>query len=554
MTEAVVSAVRRIVLVGLSGVGKSTTGKLVAERLGWSAIDTDADLEAAAGKSIPEIFADEGEAVFRDWERAQLRRALERDGAVIACGGGAVIDATAWGEDLLGSPGTLVVGLDADPATSLDRMIAQQAAEGAATARPLLAGEDPLSRLRAMKQERQHAYDRAAITLIVDRAEAASVAGEIARLAGPAAGPDVMLETVSGTSEIMVEPGAIGGLGTAIRERWPKCRRVWVVTDEPVAVLHGSTVLDALRETGFDARLHAVTAGEGSKSVPGVSALWDWMLEGGVERADVVVALGGGVVGDLAGFAAATTLRGIGLVQVPTTLLATVDSSVGGKTGINHSAGKNLIGAFYQPPLVIIDPALLLTMPPRELRSGWAEIVKHAIIQPSTPGGVRADLAGFLDRNADRLLRCEEPALSYMIRRNVALKASVVEADEREIGIRAYLNFGHTLGHAIEASDYSLLHGEAVALGMRAAARIGEGVGTCDASTVQRIDALIDRFGLPRRHAIDADRTLPLIASDKKRAAGKQRWVLPLAEGGVTIREDVPPGLVADALRAVSRT
>ena len=197
------------------------------------------------------------------------------------------------------------------------------------------------------------------------------------------------------------------------------------------------------------------------------------------------------------GFVAATVLRGIGLVQVPTSLLAAVDSSVGGKTGINHAAGKNLIGAFFQPPLVLVDTALLRTMPARELRSGWAEIVKHAVIQRSTPGGERGDLPTVLERNAARLLALEEPALSYVVWRNIALKAAVVAADERETGIRAFLNFGHTLGHAIEAADYQLLHGEAVALGMRAAAELGVRCGTCEAADAERIGRLIDLFDLP---------------------------------------------------------
>jgi 3-dehydroquinate synthase len=266
----------------------------------------------------------------------------------------------------------------------------------------------------------------------------------------------------------------------------------------------------------------------------------------------VVIALGGGVVGDLAGFVAATVLRGVGLVQVPTSLLACVDSSVGGKTGIDHLAGKNLIGAFYQPPLVVVDPSLLRTLPPRELTSGWAEIVKHALIQPSTPGGESADLLSFLERNADHLLALEEPATSYLIRRNVALKAAVVEADEREQGIRAYLNFGHTLGHAIEAAGYTLLHGEAIAIGMRAAARLGIAMGTFDEAGLQRLDALLDRYGLPATTDADPDRVLSLIGSDKKRAAGRQRWVLPLSAGGVTIRDDVPEAMVREALLGVT--
>lgn len=548
------TAVRRVVLVGVSGVGKSTCGKLAASLLGWEAVDTDAELEREAGMSIPEMFRTAGEPAFRSLERDHLRRAVTRDGAVIATGGGAVIDPAAWEPTLLRKPGTLVVSLDADPATSIDRMIAQAAAEGSATVRPLLEGEDPLGRLRAMKAERQHAYDRADIAIVADGATPQTIAEEIARLAtGPASGADVVLPAASGESRILVEPGALGLLGERIAERWPRCRRVWVISDASVAALHGKAALASLASAGLDGRLHAVAPGEGSKSVAGTSELWDWMLGGGIERADVVVALGGGVVGDLAGFAAATTLRGVGLVQVPTTLLATVDSSVGGKTGINHPAGKNLIGAFYQPALVLIDPSLLRTMPPRELRSGWAEIVKHAVIQRSTPGGERGDLAAFLGINADRLLAMSEPAISYMIRRNVALKAAVVEADERETGIRAYLNFGHTLGHAIEASDYSLLHGEAVALGMRSAARIGEGAGTCDAATVAAIDGLIDRYGLPKDHAIDPARALPLMTSDKKRSAGRQRWVLPLTGGGVTMRDDIEPELVAAALASVTR-
>ncbi|MCC6313130.1 MAG: 3-dehydroquinate synthase [Thermomicrobiales bacterium] len=543
---------RRLVLVGLSGVGKSTAGALAAERLGWRFVDTDAALEADAGMPVPEMFRCYGEAAFRQAERAMLARALADDDVVVATGGGAVVDAAVWAEDLLTRPGTLVAALDADPAVSLERLRAQQAAEGETAERPLLVGGDPLGRLQAMKAQRQSAYDRAAIALVVDRTPPSQVAAELARLVGPLADePDVLLRAHSGESRVWIEPGGVGALGARIAARWPAARRVWVITDEHVGERHGATVVGVLAERGFDARLRAVPAGEGSKSVAGASDLYDWMLGEGAERSQVVVALGGGVVGDLAGFVAATTLRGLGLAQIPTSLLAMVDSSVGGKTGINHAAGKNLIGAFYQPPVVVIDPRFLTTLPPRELRSGWAEIVKHGVIQPSTPGGERADLARFLERNAERLSRLEEPALSYLIRRNVALKAAVVMEDEREAGIRAYLNFGHTLGHAIEAADYHLLHGEAIALGMRAASRIGEAMGTCDAATVARIDAALDRFGLPRATEVDAERALSLIGSDKKRADGRQRWVLPLAEGGVTIRDDVPANIVRAGLEAV---
>ena len=280
--------------------------------------------------------------------------------------------------------------------------------------------------------------------------------------------------------------------------------------------------------------------------------LYDWLLDGGVERGDVIVALGGGVIGDLAGFVAATTLRGIGLVQVPTSLLAMVDSSVGGKTGLNHEAGKNLIGAFYQPPLVLVDPDLLSSLPVRERTSGWAEIIKHAVIQPGTPGGDRGDLWAFLDRNQVALRAGTQPALTHLIARNVALKAAVVEADERETSLRQILNFGHTLGHGIEAADYRYLHGEAIALGMRAAARIGAAMGTCDDALVARLDATLDAFGLPGHSTAEPERVLALMRGDKKRTAGIQRWILPRATGGVEIRADVPDDVVLAALEHIS--
>jgi len=324
-------------------------------------------------------------------------------------------------------------------------------------------------------------------------------------------------------------------------------RRAVLLTDENL-IEHQLT---ALHEMFADVPTLVLPPGEGAKSLAEFGRVLDFLATHKLDRTGVIFAVGGGVIGDLAGFAAASYLRGLDFFQVPTTLLAMVDSSVGGKTGINHRAGKNLIGAFYQPPLVVIDPTFLRTLPPRELTSGWAEIVKHAVIQPSTPGGERDDLLTFLERNAARVQALAEPATSYLIRRNVALKAAVVEADEREAGLRQILNFGHTLGHAIEAAGYAYLHGEAVAVGMRAATRIGAAIGTCGDATVNRLGAVLDRFDLPQTATVDANQVLALVGSDKKRAAGRQRWVLPLAAGGVCVRDDVPTDVVATALNAV---
>ncbi|MBA2276502.1 MAG: 3-dehydroquinate synthase [Chloroflexia bacterium] len=351
---------------------------------------------------------------------------------------------------------------------------------------------------------------------------------------------------------MVIGAGTVDLAGHLTRQRWPTARRVWIAADANTVTPHGERVAAVFRASGFTVEETTVAPGEGSKGYAGAAALHDWLLNGGVERGDVVVALGGGVIGDLVGFVAATCLRGLGLVQIPTTLLAMVDSSVGGKTGINHAAGKNLIGVFYQPPLVVIDPDLLATLPPRELTSGWAEIIKHGVIQQSTPGGERGDLFSSLERMVDVLVERGEPGLSWLIRRNVGLKAAVVAADEREAGLRAILNFGHTFGHAIEASDYRLLHGEAVGIGMIGAAHLGRELGLIGEELVVRLVGLIARFGLPVHAPADPEAIWRLMGSDKKRTAGRQRWVLPVEKGGVEVRDDVPAAAVERALALVT--
>jgi shikimate kinase / 3-dehydroquinate synthase len=547
----------RVALIGFSGTGKSTVAQLLADRLGWRCVDMDLALEREFGMTIPEVFEKHGESSFRAAERRQLERALAASEVVIATGGGASAQDDAWSPTLLGNHSTLAISLDASAQTMLGRMIQQQEEVGSAAGRPMLAGEAPLDRIETLKSKRQEAYDRADITLIVDQISADDVAREIADLVigrSEDSPPAVELHAQSGRSSIYIGPGQLRRMGNLIRQHLPNVRKTWIVTDENVARIHGGPVRALLDEAGLQPTLVTVPPGETSKSLSGAGSLYDAMLDSGIERHDVVIALGGGMVGDLAGFVAATVLRGVGLVQVPTSLLAMVDSSVGGKTGINHRAGKNLIGAFYQPPLVIIDPMLLTTLPGREFRQGWAEIIKHSAIQPSTPEGQRADLDSFLARNRERLVALEEPALSYLIRRNVELKADVVEADEREAGLRALLNFGHTFGHAIEAADYRFLHGEAVAIGMTGAARLSALVGLASDEMAERLRSRIKAFGLPTESPHLPVRVISLMASDKKRAQGRQKWILMCEEGGVTIRDDIASELVLEALDSISTT
>jgi len=548
-----VGNVDRIVLIGFSGTGKTSVARQLAYLLGWSAADSDAEIERHWCTSIPDIFRDHGESTFRSSERSILKQLLARDQVVIATGGGAVGDRAAWDREMLGGEGTLVIALDASPEVILGRLRQQATEEGAAVERPMLAGGDPLARITDLKSARQSFYDNAHLTISSGGIPMDRVADEIAEIARMTHDQplSLRLQAASGESDIRVGSGSISRIGEWVRDRWPQARRSWIVTDGNVAPLHAGVVEDRLREAELSSSTHIVAAGEASKSLATAGELYDWLLGGGVERGDVIVALGGGVVGDLAGFVAATVLRGIGLVQVPTSLLAAVDSSVGGKTGINHAAGKNLIGTFLQPRLVIADTALLRTMPSRECRSGWAEVVKHAVIQRSTPGGERGDLAEVLARNAVRLGKLEDPATSYVVWRNIALKAAVVAADERESGIRAFLNFGHTLGHAIEAADYQLLHGEAVALGMRAASELGVLCGTCGRPEAERIGRLIDQFELPSSAPFEEARVMSRLASDKKRVAGRQRYVLPVDGGGVIIRDDLPEDAVRCALATV---
>ncbi len=544
-------APRRIVLMGFSGAGKSTVGLRVAERLGWELLDMDAEIERREGRAIPEIFREDGEQTFREIEREVLREALATEQVVISTGGGAVAADEVWGASWLGAPGTLTVLLDA-PATELHaRLVAQQAADPAGATRPMLEGDDPLGRIEELKRRREPWYRRAQATVPVQGRAPVEIATMIARLADTETPSEILLDVPGGRSTIRVGSGVLAELG-GLRGQWPKARRAWIVADEQVAVHHLETAIAGLKPSSLEVRIVTFPPGEGSKSMAGLAAVLDGLLDGGIERSDVVVALGGGVAGDLVGFAASTVLRGVGLVQVPTTLLAMVDSSVGGKTGINHATGKNLIGAFYQPQLVLIDPTLLDTLPDREYRSGWAEIIKHSLIEPSTPAG-DSGLAALIAANAEALRDRTSPLLRAIIARNVAIKASVVEADERESGLRAILNFGHTIGHAVEAAGYALLHGEAIAVGLHGAMRLGAELGRIDAADVDQVVATLRNFGLPTAVEADVETIRRLMQSDKKRVSGEQQWILPISGGGVEIVRGVPDDLVDRALAAVVR-
>ena len=320
--------------------------------------------------------------------------------------------------------------------------------------------------------------------------------------------------------------------------------RIAIVTNPTVAQLYLAPVHDALQQAGFEVTPVLVPDGEEHKNLASLSTIFDRLIQERFDRKSCVLALGGGVIGDLAGFAAATYLRGVPFVQVPTTLLAQVDSSVGGKTGVNHRDGKNLIGAFYQPRSVLIDVDVLMSLPRRELVAGLAEVIKYGIIEDPV-------LFDLLEKNMDKLLEVDRRLLTHVITTSCAIKAKVVEKDEREEDYRAVLNFGHTLGHALEAATgyRQFLHGEAVGVGMAEAAAISARVGFCDRGSLERIHGLIKKAGLPSK--LPSDLSPQILISgmelDKKSAAGKIKFVM-CAGMGKTCFHWLTPEQVMEAI------
>lgn len=549
----------RIFLTGFSGTGKSTVAELVAKQLGWTALDTDAIITERAGKSPAEILTSDGEERFRDLEREAIAEAASRENVIIATGGGAVV---AKENRRAMADGGLIVCLEATPGTLLDRM-GGEAAKG----RPMLASDNPLDRIISLKAERQRYYALADHIVSTEGQSAKDIAAAVAEIARadatwaschpdrallpeerttPPASDPIKVTPESRSYEIVVGWGALDRLGELVRDIGLS-GKAFVVSDSDVLPRYGDRALRSLRSADFEAESFAIPAGEANKTLDIAATVYDWLVSRRAERASTIVALGGGVVGDLAGFVAATYLRGMPLVQVPTTLLAMVDASIGGKTAVDHREGKNLVGAFYQPRLVAEDVSTLKTLSRRVLVEGCAEVIKHALILD--PG-----LLKDLEERSEDLLHLEPAFTVDIVRRNVAIKGGIISEDERESGLREILNYGHTVGHAIEAaSNYSdVLHGEAIAAGMMAAAEIGKRIGVTPPELVDRQRSLIERFGLPTRGPkLDVDSVLKAMTLDKKVKDGAVTWVLLEDAGKAVLRSDVPQDIVRDVVTDV---
>ncbi|MFJ2850764.1 3-dehydroquinate synthase [Streptomyces rubiginosohelvolus] len=539
-----------VVLVGPMGVGKSTVGELLAARLGTTYRDTDADVVAEAGKPIAEIFYDEGEEHFRALERRAVAAAVAGHPGVLSLGGGAVLDG-ATRELLAGLP---VVYLSMDVDEAVRRV-------GLGAARPLLA-VNPRRQWRELMDARRHLYEEVARTVVAtdentpeEVAQAIIDALELPE--GPAApgventgmtqqGPTRIQVAGSAGSdpyEVLVGHQLLGELPQLIGDR---AKRVAVLHPEALAET-GEAVREDLAAQGYEAIAIQLPNAEEAKTVEVAAYCWKALGQTGFTRTDVIVGIGGGATTDVAGFVAASWLRGVRWIAVPTTVLGMVDAAVGGKTGINTAEGKNLVGAFHPPAGVLCDLAALESLPVHDYVSGMAEVIKAGFIaDPVILDLVEADPEGARTPSG--------PHTAELIERSIRVKAEVVSSDLKESGLREILNYGHTLGHAIEKNErYKWRHGAAVSIGMVFAAELGRLAGRLDDATADRHRTILESVGLPLAYRGDQwPKLLENMKVDKKSRGDLLRFIVLDGIGKPTVLEGPDPAVLLAAYGEVS--
>jgi shikimate kinase/3-dehydroquinate synthase len=542
---------KSITLVGLMGAGKTTVGRILADMLDWPFYDSDDEIVRSVGKSISAIFEEEGEPAFRELERMTLRGLVKNKQSIIATGGGSIsIPETA--EVILEN--SLCIWLDAPVDVLVERTKGSD--------RPLLKHSDPREVLEKLSEKRKTAYQQSHIHILDDDLSPEDTANRVLMQ---------IYEFLLDEDELDVEedhiPPAICHTVSLFDRSYPifmgagllenpemwlsqdlMGKKAYIITDYNVRANVVDKFQSALSPHMKSVAVMELPPGEQTKSFDRYESVMDWLLEGGIKRDSLIFAVGGGVIGDLAGFAASTALRGIQFIQIPTTLLSMVDSSVGGKTGINSKHGKNLIGAFYQPQAVVIDMDVLKTLPKREWLSGYAEIVKYGLLGD-------AEFFKWLEINVTKLLEGSPVAVMRAIEKSVHMKAEIVATDEYETnGQRARLNLGHTFGHALESlTGYSadLLHGESVAIGCVLAARLSQALGHLDEIEVLRIEHHFKTVGL--RTAIrdikfdkkpTADDIVALMRKDKKSTQAGMAFIIMTRLGDSELSTTVPENLV----------
>ncbi|RZU11534.1 3-dehydroquinate synthase [Streptomyces sp. BK239] len=537
-----------VVLVGPMGVGKSTVGRMLAERLGAGYRDTDADIVAEQGRAIADIFVEEGEAAFRAAEKRAVRRALAEHDGVLSLGGGAILDEDTRG--LLAGRRVLYLSMDVEEAVKRT---------GLNTARPLLA-VNPRKQWRELMDARRHLYEEVATAVLPTDGRTPEEVTQAAldtlelKTASPGGQPpdprpeEVMAQQVtrirvggsagSEAYDVLVGRQLLGELAALIGE---KARRVAVIHPEALAET-GDALRADLAEQGYEAVAIQVPNAEEAKTAEVAAYCWKALGQSGFTRTDVVVGVGGGATTDLAGFVAATWLRGVRWIAVPTTVLAMVDAAVGGKTGINTAEGKNLVGAFHPPAGVLCDLAALDSLPVNDYVSGLAEVIKAGFIADPV-------ILDLVESDPEAARTPAGPHTAELIERSIRVKAEVVSSDLKESGLREILNYGHTLGHAIEKNErYKWRHGAAVSVGMHFAAELGRLAGRLDDATADRHRRVLESVGLPLHYRYDQwPKLLEAMKVDKKSRGNLLRFIVLDGLAKPTVLEGPDPAILLAA-------
>lgn len=543
---------KNIFITGFSGTGKSTVGKHLAMMLGWSFVDTDKHIEHQENKSISSIFEGYGELEFRKIETKTINEVCQSQYQVVATGGGVVLSEV---NRLLMQEHGIIVCLEATVETLCHRLNSSDSSRNGDEIRPLLKGAELTSKINKLKSARQFVYSMSNYTVHTDNLSVSEVSANVFRNwkhfekkneLNLLDGATSFVETSQAIYPILVGWGLLDHIAEKMNSTLGTI--AYIITDSGANRYARRVQMKLEAEGGIRSHLFMMESGEKFKSLETVSMVYDWLAELKAERSHLVIAVGGGVVGDLAGFVAATYLRGLKFIQVPTTLLAIMDSSIGGKTGVDLNTGKNLVGAFYQPQFVLSDVETLTTLPTRELISGWAEALKHGLIKDES-------LINEFERNVDLLLNLDKDVTTSLIKRSLDIKAQVVSEDEHELlGSRIMLNYGHTIGHAIEtAGKYEkMLHGEAVSVGMMCAAYISNFLGLLTDKQLARQQKLLEMYGLPvKASGIDLKDVTNAMLLDKKTLDGSIRWVLLDRIGHSIVKSNISGKVIMEALDSV---
>ncbi|OFW87926.1 MAG: 3-dehydroquinate synthase [Alphaproteobacteria bacterium RIFCSPHIGHO2_02_FULL_46_13] len=545
-----------IVLVGLMGAGKTTVGRILADMLGWPFFDSDDEIVRAAGKSISAIFEEEGEPAFRDLERITIRGLLRNRRCVIATGGGSI-----------SVPETASMILEGSVCLWLDASVPVLVERTKGSDRPLLKHGDPAEVLGMLLEKRRSTYMQAHLHILDDNLDPDDMASRILMQICEYLFdhnsiedvekhvPQALCLTVSlfdRSYPIFIGANLLHDIDVWLSHEFHG-RKAFIITDYNVRAAVTDKFQAAITPHMKSVAVMELPPGEQTKSFDRFQVVVEWMIENGIKRDSIVFAVGGGVIGDLTGFASSAVLRGVEFIQVPTTLLSMVDSSVGGKTGINSKFGKNMIGAFYQPRAVVIDMEVLSTLPAREWLAGYAEIVKTALLGDS-------DFFTWLEINANKILEKNPVTVMRAIEKSCHMKAEIVAQDEHEEnGMRAKLNLGHTFGHAFEnlcGYGSTLLHGEAVGVGLVLAARLSHALGHLSEKDVMRITYHLSKMGLKTEirdiglpAGTTVDQIIDLMRKDKKSTQNGMVFVVLTRIGDVELVYDVPEEMVEKIIR-----